>query len=94
MTRHAKFLLAMILTLIVASCEDSGSQSKAKERILSPAEARPTFERQNLEVGGEHSCVVTKDKKVLCWGDNPRGQLGNDSTADTSYPVGLQLQVR
>ena len=87
MTCYVKFLLGMFLTLTLASCEDSGSQSKAKERIRSSAEARPTFERQSLAVGRLHSCAVTKDKKVLCWGGNINGHLGNNSTTSTSYPV-------
>ena len=75
MTRCSKFLLVMILTLTLASCEDSPSQSKAKgqsqspkERNLNPAEARPTFELQNLAVGTSYSCAVTKDKKYFAGG--------------------------
>ena len=68
MTRYAWFLLAMISTLILASCKDSGSQSKAKERIQNPAEARPTFELQNLAVGTSYSCAVTKIKKYFAGG--------------------------
>ena len=40
-----------------------------------------------LAVGGQHSCAVTKDNKVLCWGYNADGQLGDDSNSDRDHPV-------
>ena len=45
------------------------------------------FERGALTVGNGHSCAVTEDKKVLCWGDNRFGQLGNDSYQSSYFPV-------
>jgi alpha-tubulin suppressor-like RCC1 family protein len=39
-------------------------------------------------VGGDHSCaIVGVNRNVMCWGDNAYGQLGNDTTTDSSTPV-------
>ncbi|MES2179879.1 MAG: hypothetical protein V4550_18605 [Gemmatimonadota bacterium] len=40
-------------------------------------------------IGGStrHSCAVTTDKQIYCWGDNARGELGNGSTRASSVPV-------
>lgn len=32
-----------------------------------------------IAAGGRHTCAVTDDKKVMCWGYNEWGQIGNDS---------------
>jgi cysteine-rich repeat protein len=35
-----------------------------------------------LELGGEHTCVLTDQQTVRCWGDSIRGQLGQGNTLD------------
>jgi alpha-tubulin suppressor-like RCC1 family protein len=39
-----------------------------------------------VSVGDEHSCALTHDGDVLCWGGNPRGQLGSATTVDALAP--------
>lgn len=34
-----------------------------------------------------HTCGITTDNKILCWGDNRWGQLGSGSTTPSSKPV-------
>ena len=41
----------------------------------------------SLGIGGSHSCVITNDGTVKCWGEGNNGQLGNGATTDSSYPV-------
>jgi alpha-tubulin suppressor-like RCC1 family protein len=39
--------------------------------------------------GTEHTCVIKGSQLVWCWGDNANGQLGNNSTTDSSTPVAV-----
>lgn len=39
-----------------------------------------------IEAGGEHSLVLTHKNKVLSWGHNGYGQLGNGNTTNQPYP--------
>lgn len=43
-----------------------------------------------LAAGGDTTCMVGAGR-VLCWGKNDRGQLGDGSTTDTDTPVRVQL---
>ena len=40
-----------------------------------------------IAAGVTHVCALTSDGEVLCWGSNTYGELGNDSTTSTNYPV-------
>ena len=36
-----------------------------------------------LATGGDHTCAITKDDTVRCWGANDKGQLGQNSAEST-----------
>ena len=42
-----------------------------------------------ISAGENHTCVIASDGKAYCWGLNGYGQLGNNSTADSSVPVAV-----
>jgi len=48
-------------------------------------------------MGNAHTCVLTNDNSVKCWGDNQDGQLGDGNIPTDSYlpvtPIGLESQV-
>ena len=49
-----------------------------------------------LAAGGEHSCVVTSEVGLKCWGRNNEGQLGDGTNVDRTTPVivvGLSINV-
>ncbi len=43
--------------------------------------------RPTIAVGASHTCVITAEGGVKCWGYNSRGQLGDGSTTDRDLPV-------
>jgi len=45
----------------------------------------------DIAAGDGHSAAITSDGRVLCWGLNDYGQLGNGTTSNSSYPVQLSL---
>ncbi|MCB0419810.1 MAG: hypothetical protein KDD61_02380 [Bdellovibrionales bacterium] len=42
-----------------------------------------------VSVGGTHSCALLDTGAVMCWGSNNNGQLGNNSTTNSSIPVAV-----
>lgn len=49
--------------------------------VLSPTDLRlPGI--ATVSAGENHTCAVTSDQKVLCWGANDKGQLGRTTSAD------------
>jgi hypothetical protein len=40
-----------------------------------------------VTVGGEHSCALMEDDRVLCWGSNELGQIGSPTLDESHVPV-------
>lgn len=40
-----------------------------------------------IALGSAHACARTTDGRVLCWGDNAKGQLGDGTSANRATPV-------
>ena len=80
--------LAEVVSFSAGQTDAAENQGSATEQTLdlSP-KVRLYFERQGLAVGADHSCAVTKDKKILCWGNNYNGELGDDSNTQRNHPV-------
>ena len=46
---------------------------------------------KSLSVDHTTSCVIASDDLAYCWGENDRGQLGNNSTTKSSVPVAVNM---
>jgi len=44
----------------------------------------------SIAVGYRHTCAITQDFEIKCWGFNGSGQLGNDGNLDSSLPVNVR----
>ncbi len=55
--------------------------------VLTPLDisAEVTTSAVEISLGSRHSCLLTEDRKVYCWGDNAFGQLGTEN--DDGGPV-------
>jgi alpha-tubulin suppressor-like RCC1 family protein len=40
-----------------------------------------------VDGGREHTCALTADQEIYCWGANAEGQLGQNNTVDSATPV-------
>ncbi len=47
-----------------------------------------------IVAGGAHTCLLSSDGAVHCWGRNDRGQLGNGTFDDSSLPVAIDMPSR
>lgn len=57
-----------------------GSDRRDKVALRNPVDGNLAFTA--LTVGAKHSCGLTSDGELYCWGDNTSGQLGNGSIGE------------
>jgi alpha-tubulin suppressor-like RCC1 family protein len=68
---------------------DVGQRGDGTNTFLrpTPAPVVGTLRFRHVSAGGYHTCGVTTDYRVYCWGSNYEGQLGDGTTTDRPEPV-------
>jgi alpha-tubulin suppressor-like RCC1 family protein len=61
---------------------------------LSPVQVQGGLSFDRLAGGGAHTCGLTRDGVAFCWGDNSRGQLGDNTIESRDVPVPVATDVR
>src|SRR5687768_12725612 len=81
-------LFAAAFLLAASACTEDSESPAGPEPTASLATATAaslTFEQ--VTTGGSHSCGLTPEGRVYCWGLNRNGQLGDNTTTDRSRPI-------
>lgn len=68
-----------------AAVEDDAASSSGEPPM--PDAGAPTIPAKDVVAGRAHTCVIAVSGKVLCWGANEVGQLGNGSRQFSRTPV-------
>ena len=65
----------------------SGDSSTPVDVHTSGTDSNPLSGIAAISIGGYHSCALTTDNKVKCWGYGGNGQLGNGAKSEEATPV-------
>ena len=81
---HTIFRGARLLTAILAGALAMWFSSVAQAQV-----PFGTLPAQKVATGTSHSCALTIDGAVYCWGTNLNGQLGDNTTTQRRTPVAV-----
>ena len=56
-----------------------------------PLQVASTERFRMISAGERHTCAVTTNERVMCWGSNAFGQLGDGTTSDRSTPQSVLM---
>ena len=56
--------------------------------------APPARARMSIMTGGLHTCLVSADGRMFCWGGNDEGQLGTGASTRLSTPAAVGPELR
>jgi alpha-tubulin suppressor-like RCC1 family protein len=83
--KPAKYKLTLVATGGGTSLKASATAGSAKAKMT--LDVMSGAARPEIASGGQHTCALLSSARVMCWGSNEYGQLGNNSAAWTGIPV-------
>ena len=66
-----------------------GNNSTTNSRIPVAVQMPAGVSFQSIAASSLHTCALTTEGKAYCWGQGSIGQLGNNSTTDSSIPLAV-----
>lgn len=66
-----------------------GNNSTTNSRIPVAVQMPAGVSFQSITAGSDYTCAITSEGKAYCWGNNEYGQLGNNSTTNSSIPLAV-----
>ncbi|HMI57476.1 MAG TPA: hypothetical protein VK511_05475, partial [Gemmatimonadaceae bacterium] len=104
-----RWLLLASLSLVVACSTDATPKTKPvatpvveqkqpivrdlpPEEPLPPMRAAPSF--ATVVAGSTHSCGITENASLYCWGRDDQGQLGDSATSESPLPVAVAPSLK
>jgi alpha-tubulin suppressor-like RCC1 family protein len=86
--------------LSAISCRDESSAGPTDPPTVAEGEpaalasaAAPALSFYQVSAGFEHTCGVTMDNRVYCWGDNANGKLGDGTETSRHKPVRVATEL-
>ena len=83
------------VALLTAACTDDSTPTgpaASSDPTLATAATSLTF--YQISAGLVHTCGVTADSRLYCWGSNDVGQVGDGTTTSRSRPVPIAPELR
>ena len=85
--------------LMLVSCTDDPSPTEPasaveEEATLSNSAAAAPLSFYQVSGGNIHTCGLTTDNRLYCWGNNGSGQLGDGTTIERHTPVPVAPELR
>ena len=83
------------VVLLAVSCTDDPAPTEptaVPEPALATAATPLTFDQ--ISAGAFHTCGVTTDNRLYCWGTNGAGQLGDGTSTNRLTPVPVAPELR
>jgi alpha-tubulin suppressor-like RCC1 family protein len=65
---------------------DSGTSSRWTPVAIT-MQGGASVTAKSMDLGGAHSCAVITNGTVQCWGNNPKGELGDGTTTSSYSPI-------
>ena len=88
------FVLCLSLLGLTLACREDQQSSTAPDPSPTLATTASTLMFNQMSAGWEHSCGVTSDYQLYCWGYNGEGQVGDGTTTQRLVPVAVGGALR